>query len=127
MSADTLALWPDAFIVGDLFSKVVVWRGSSALPVDAPEEALARYMTSVKDRFPAPSAVIRCTDGSSMGRIIVSRLNPSHQDTLRDQCVSLPTLITELSPEQRDELCKKFPKTDTPSATQWLRRAMGTN
>lgn len=124
ISGDSLALWSDAFVVGDLFSRIVVWRGHEANALDAPEESLAQYLAPIhEDRFPAP-CVIRCAEGSSMARMIVSRLNPSHQDTLKDQCISLPAL-SELSSEQRKELYQKFPNTDTPSAAQWLRRALG--
>jgi hypothetical protein len=123
-SSDTLALYTDAFVVGDLFNKVVVWRGRSANASNAPEVALSHYMSHVNNtRFPTPT-LIRCTEGSSMARIISSRLNPLHQDTLKDQCQSQP-ILSEVPQEVREELYRRFPKTDTPSVNQWLRRAVG--
>jgi hypothetical protein len=118
---DSMALWSQAFLVGDLFDKLVVWRGQTSNALNSPEAELSLYLTNIIDtRFPTPT-VIRCTEGSSMARIIVSRLNPSHHDSHQDQLSSFPAL-QHLTQEERDSISHKYPRTDNLSLTQWIRK-----
>jgi len=123
VTADTLALWSDAHCCCDTWSRLFLWRGSDAS--DADEEACVEFLNEniVQRRFPAPTIVV-CTEGSSMARFVVSRLNPSHNDSAEEQLASLPALAL-MSNEEREAVKAKWLWTDVPSLKQWLRRLAG--
>jgi len=123
VTADTLALWSDAHCCCDTWSRLFLWRGSDASDVD--EEACAEFLNEsiVQRRFPAPTVVV-CVEGSSMARFVVSRLNPSHNDSAEEQVASLPALAL-MSNEERELIKAKWLWTDVPSLKQWLRRVAG--
>ena len=116
--ADTLALWSQNSIACDQYTRLFVWRGSAAS-----EESEATCLTWLKQRaarrFPVP-VVERCAESNSMGRYVVSRLNPTQNDNAEEQVASFPAL-GNLSREDLEALRRKFLRTDIPSLKQWLR------
>jgi len=121
--AETLALWSDAVLVHDQYSRLFLWRGHQAPKGGEAEDQqlLDAYMEKamVKRRFPAPT-VLCCKEGSSMARYIVSRLNPLHHDNPGEQLLSFP-MLQGLDLETRTDISKKFLRTDVPSFKTWLR------
>jgi len=119
----TLSLRSDGVLLMDHFTDLFIWSGYevAARPdCDDLRVALVKRANNMSvGRFPAPELQM-FKEGSSMARLLFSRLEPGHKDAPHEQQEDAPHLAS-LSAEARAGLLSKHHRTDDMSFHQYYR------
>jgi hypothetical protein len=122
---DTMSLVPNSVAIVDMGDTIIVRRGQMLVDTEAGDSLLSEAVNLATalstQRFPAAKLIVLKQPGLSAERLLMSRLSPSHTDSLDTFAVFNKALsAARLSREQVTEMAENCMPTDQPSFSKFL-------